>query len=117
MFDPVFSTQGSGNQTMNVARVRFEQATGLAIIFTDAASASGVFPSALTLSHLYTHPNSPMGPTQVIENIIFVNNYYSYNDFAAVIHEIGHSFQLEHVMNPLNLMCGQTGSWVDNLLL
>ena len=27
-----------------------------------------------------------------------------------------HSFQLEHVLNPLNLMCGQMGSWVDSIL-
>jgi hypothetical protein len=115
MFAPVFSTPEGGNRTINAARVRFEQVTGISIVFTNAAGAAGVFPSALTLSHPYTHPNSSLGPTLVFENVIFVNNYSPYQNFAAIPHEIGHTFQLQHVLGPLNLMCGPTGSYLDFL--
>ena len=120
MFAPNFNFPDSLNPAVNTAKVRFEHPSGIQVVFTNAASLvrfdSSIpeFPSALTFIHPFVHPNSPTPPVAVNENLIFVNNYSSYQNFATIPHEIGHTFSLPPFRySLLNLMCEGQGCFTS----
>lgn len=120
MFEPFFNTWGSGNLTANEARVRFEPANGIQIVFTQSVSGTAgtsvTKAKGFTFSHGYVHSNSNSAPVPVRENLIFISIQSPYVGYNSVVHEVGHVFSLEHVgQDDSNLMCGANGNFWDFL--
>jgi hypothetical protein len=77
---------------------RFEQPSGVVLLFT------GVVNSSTANGHtMYTSP-SGSGPLHFL-NLSAIG---ATAPALVVAHEVGHQFQLQHVLSPFNLMCGSS---------